>query len=73
SLRGISFENHLLPKDRLQTLFKKTIKEKGLLIMYAHTQHDNFSEKRLEHIIKTAQENNMDIITFQDLDPAGEL
>ncbi|MFW6409912.1 MAG: DUF2334 domain-containing protein, partial [Halanaerobiales bacterium] len=67
TLKGVSFENHLLPEDRLITLLEETKKEKGLLVMYAHTSHKDFKTERLENIIEIARKEDIDIITFNDL------
>jgi len=66
-LKGVSFENHLLPADKLEILLEKVVEKEGLLIMYAHTNHKNFKTDRLIKIIEKGKKLDIEFITFSDL------
>lgn len=66
-LKGTCFENDLIEDHNLKELLKHTVQTQGLLILYAHTGVEGFSEDRLEYILRTAQDLGLNIVTFQDL------
>ena len=67
SLKGVGFENNILPEESMTTLLETIVDKKALLVMYAHTNQEHFSVERLERIIEKAKEMDIDIITFSDL------
>ncbi len=66
-LKGVCFESDLLTDNDLDTLLKETVQTNGLLILYAHTNKPTFCLQRLENILRTAQQLDLNIITFKDL------
>ncbi len=72
-LKGTCFENDLIDDKDLDKLLERTAQLRGLLILYAHSGDENFCVQRLKHILKTAEDLGMNIVTFRDLITASTL
>lgn len=70
-LKGACFEKDLITDKDLETLLVKTAQLRGLLILYGHSGNENFCPQRLKHVLKTAKDLNVNIVTFRDLAAAS--